>query len=174
MSNETLSTEFDDQPVSVEVDVPDDALDDFMSIFSAAEDSGGEFESLDQLLEVENVENEGVRVAWPAVPGAFVIFAHGENSRTKFAQLQREYRVSKKLGDDDRIEPAVLEGLMGKAAFGTSVKGWVLELGGKPFEFNRANFLRMWTKRRFRNFCYEQLAKLGTGASPVLEQLEKN
>lgn len=110
------------------------------------------FQSLDELLAYEQREDEGFWVEWSDVPGAAVLLAHPENATVAFPKIERELRAKERLGPEDDLPPHVLLKAAGLSAFGRSIKDWRLQLAGKPYEFNKVNFMRMWRRRRFRNF----------------------
>lgn len=193
MSNETTSAaedfdaleltedEVEAGAVLVEMEIPDDTdpteLEDALTRALKAADGGTDevFADADELFAVEDLENEGVEVEWPAVPGFFVTFAHVERSRDKYGKLERKYRGENKLKADDKLSPSVEEGLTREAMFGNSVKAWRgLVVKGRSWSFDRAHYRKMWAKKRFRNWSLSQIAKLGTGDSPALEAIRKN
>ena len=148
--------------VRIEVDAPDNLDAEQMRVLDALGLSDGEadfevspsqqFDSLEDLLEAEQREDEGIEFEWPDLPGSKVLLAHPENAMLAYPQCEREVRAKHKVKADDPLPPNLIMKAAALSAFGRSVKGWNLELAGKPYEFNLVNFLRMWRRRRFRNF----------------------
>ncbi len=135
----------------------------------------GTFESLDEMLQKEQQEDEGLWFDWPAGgPDAQILLCHPENAVMAWSQCEREIRAKHKLDLDEPLTAPQLMEASARASFQRSVRGWKLVLKGQPLEFNRINFMRMWRRRRFRNFCTDKWRDFRRNPEALGEQAGKD
>ena len=163
--------------IRAEFDVPGASEDTLLRVLHEAVGEGvEEIETLDELFSVEDLEqsDQGVPVQFGKTP-MVVYFRHIEESRESYGERELRYRAKNKLDKDEKLKPLVEEAITREALYGNSITGWDnAQLNGSSLSFNRANYRRMWTRRRFRNWALAQIARIGGSDSPALEQIRGN
>lgn len=164
------------EPLDVaEADEEDYTVESIMDLEAEDEDP---FETLDELLKLEEAELEGRWVKWDALPDAEVEIAHLAAAYDRKGKLERKFREKKGLTyakvPDGALPRLVEERLWRQAMVGTAIKGW----RGKSFEgrlFNERSFLHLMEKsRRFRIFISRHTGTVDDLRKKMREDAEGN
>jgi len=133
------------------------------------------FESADEFLSVENLEMDGVWAECPFLPGHAVLVRRGDAARSKYAKIEREYRIKNKQTDGETLTNTVQEGILRESMFETVLRGWrgFAPTGGE-WPFDLVHYRKLWAKKRWREWLISAVAKLGSDDSQALEQVRKN
>lgn len=117
----------------------------------------GQFDDLSEIMEVEHREQLGVRIAWPALRGAFVTIAHISAAQDKKNALERKFREKKGWGYDRPLPPAAEEALWRESLCGTVVRHFEgIKLGGNVVPWSESGYRKLIGVRRFRVFVLRQ------------------
>lgn len=127
-------------------------------------DESEAFDSLDDLMGLEDAERKGRWVKWEILPDAEVFLAHMAVAQKRRSELELELREKKgwtfQKYPSGKLPGNAEEYLWRDALYKTAVKGWRGEsFKGRAFTEKRYREL-MYGSRRFRNFVYENIGDL--------------
>lgn len=137
------------EPTTVVIRVKDDSdLDDLPP--SINEPESRTFETLDDLLEAEKLEKEGVEREFPLIPGWVWHICHASAAQVAYAEYVRRWRTDAKKGQTAEPDEALKAKFLRASLFGTVARGW----HGAPngMEFNESNYRKAIKSRHVFEF----------------------